>query len=84
MQASNFAPGTTAEDIRHAMASIGKILSCIILTASPSVISEIVFEKRDAAAACIRQYNGQRADGMPPPSFPPVQQAVGVVAAVGS
>ena len=72
VQASNFAPGTTAEDIKHAMAPIGNILSCIVLTSNPSVISEIVFEKREAAEACIRQYNGQRADGMPPSPFPPV------------
>jgi len=63
VQASNFAPGTTAEDIKHAMAPIGKILSCIILTATPTVISEIVFEKKEAAEMCINQYNGQKADG---------------------
>ncbi|KAI5782713.1 hypothetical protein EDC01DRAFT_664605 [Geopyxis carbonaria] len=63
VQASNFAPGTTAEDIKHAMMPLGKILSCIILTAVPTVICEIVFEKKDSAEKCIDQYNGQRADG---------------------
>jgi hypothetical protein len=67
VQASNFAPGTTAEDIKHAMEPLGKILSCIILTAMPTVISEIVFQKKEAAEKCIAQYNGQRADGEPFP-----------------
>lgn len=63
LQADGFASGTTAEDIKHAMKSIGKILSCIILTAVPTVISEIVFEDRESAEKCVKQYNGQRADG---------------------
>jgi len=66
VQASNFAPGTTAEDIRHAMQPLGKILSCIILIVTPSVIAEIVFETKQAGDKCIQQYNGQKADGMFP------------------
>lgn len=69
VQASNFAPGTTAEDIKMAMLPLGKILSCIILAANPTVICEIVFEKKEAADQCILQYNNQLADGtLPPPS----------------
>lgn len=63
VQASNFAPGTTAEDIKMAMLPLGKILSCIILSANPTVICEIVFEKKEAADQCILQYNNQLADG---------------------
>ena len=63
IQACNFAPGTTAEDIRHAMAKVGKVLSCLILTIAPSVIAEIVFEKKEEGDRCIRQYDGQKADG---------------------
>jgi hypothetical protein len=63
IQASNFAPGTTAEDIKYALEPLGKILSCIILTVAPTVIAEIVFERREAGEKCIATYNGQKADG---------------------
>ncbi|KAI5794328.1 hypothetical protein DFH27DRAFT_129988 [Peziza echinospora] len=63
VRASNFAPGTTAEDVKTAMLSLGKIVSCIILSANPTVMAEIVFEKKDAAERCIAQYNNQLADG---------------------
>lgn len=53
-----------------AMLPLGKILSCIILAANPTVICEIVFEKKEAADQCISQYNNQLADGtLPSPSF---------------
>ncbi|KAL7268836.1 hypothetical protein RUND412_008526 [Rhizina undulata] len=63
VQASNFAKGTTAEDIKMAMNKFGKILSCILLSAQPTVICELVFEKKDAAERCIQQFNNQVADG---------------------
>lgn len=63
VRASNLAPGTTAEDVKTAMLPLGKIVSCIILTANPTVMAEIVFEKKDAADRCIEQYNNQIADG---------------------
>ncbi|KAA8909104.1 hypothetical protein FN846DRAFT_943483 [Sphaerosporella brunnea] len=63
VQASNFAPGTTAEDIRHVFEPLGKITSCIILTATPTVIAEIVFERKEAGEKCIQMYNGEKADG---------------------
>lgn len=50
-----------------AMLPLGKILSCIILAANPTVICEIVFEKKEAADQCISQYNNQLADGTSPP-----------------
>lgn len=49
-----------------AMLPLGKILSCIILAANPTVICEIVFEKKEAADQCISQYNNQLADGTSP------------------
>lgn len=68
VRASNLAPGTTAEDVKTAMLPLGKIISCIILTATPTVMAEIVFEKKDAVERCIEQYNNQIADGQLAPS----------------
>lgn len=45
------------------MLPLGDILSCLVLTAAPTVIAEIVFREKGAAEKCIAQYNGQRADG---------------------
>lgn len=63
VRASNFAPGTTAEDIKTALMGLGKINSCIILSANPTVLAEIVFDKKEAADACVAKYNNQIADG---------------------
>ncbi|PWW75452.1 hypothetical protein C7212DRAFT_280711 [Tuber magnatum] len=63
VQAANFAPGTTAEDVKMAMRDLGRILSCIVLSPTPSVTCEIVFEKKDAADNCIAQFHNQLADG---------------------
>lgn len=63
VRAQNFAPGTTAEDIKTALLPLGKISSCIILSASPTVMAEIVFEKKESADKCVNQYNNQIADG---------------------
>lgn len=70
VRVSNLAPGTTAEDVKAAMQPLGKIASCIILTANPTVMAEIVFEKKDAADQCIERYNNKIADGQPPYSSP--------------
>jgi len=67
VQAANFAPGTTAEDVKMAMRELGRILSCIVLSPTPSVTCEIVFEKKDAADNCIAQFHNQLADGNPSP-----------------
>ena len=45
------------------MLPLGEILSCLVLTAAPVVIAEIVFKDKESAEKCIAQYNGQRADG---------------------
>lgn len=70
VEAANFAPGTTAEDVKMAMVPLGKILSCIVLSASPWVTCEIVFETKQAAENCLAQYHNQLADGMVS-TFPP-------------
>ncbi|KAK6539937.1 hypothetical protein TWF694_008771 [Orbilia ellipsospora] len=64
VQGSNFAPGTTASDIRNVMESRNlNVLNCGILNAKPTVIAEILFEKRDDAQRCIEEFNNRLADG---------------------
>lgn len=59
--ASNFAPGTTSADIESAMVPIGgEMLSCKILTASPTVISEMVFIDKAGAENVISTFNNQK------------------------
>ncbi|KAF3048867.1 hypothetical protein E8E11_001651 [Didymella keratinophila] len=62
--ASNFAPGTTAQDIEAVMAPHGgECLSCKILTASPTVMVELSFTSREGAENVIATFNNQKADG---------------------
>ncbi|KAI9867076.1 MAG: hypothetical protein M1813_000474 [Trichoglossum hirsutum] len=62
--ASNFAPGTTAADIRSALEQhVTDIISCIVLSAAPTVIAEIVFQQRNSAETVIATFNNQLADG---------------------
>ncbi|KAF2712328.1 hypothetical protein K504DRAFT_480023 [Pleomassaria siparia CBS 279.74] len=61
--ASNFAPGTTAADVMAAMAPYGEISSCRLLTASPTVMIEVVFSVREHADKVISIFNNQKADG---------------------
>ncbi|RPA96427.1 hypothetical protein L873DRAFT_1811278 [Choiromyces venosus 120613-1] len=75
VHAANFALGTTAEDVKMAMLDLGKILSCIVLSPTPSVTCEIVFEKKDAADNCIAQFHNQLADGTFPSSSPSGSEA---------
>ncbi|CCX31326.1 hypothetical protein FPQ18DRAFT_320440 [Pyronema domesticum] len=63
LQASNFAPGTTAEDIRHHMSTFGNVKSCLVLTAYPTVIAEIVFETMQQGKDVVERFNGVWADG---------------------
>ncbi|KKY17449.1 hypothetical protein UCRPC4_g05591 [Phaeomoniella chlamydospora] len=69
VQASNFAPGTTAADIEAAIysmpfgASEENLQSCRIITNSPTVIAEVVFTDRSIAEQLIESLNGQKADG---------------------
>lgn len=59
--ASNFAPGTTSADIESAMIPVGgKMLSCKILAASPTVIAEMVFTDKAGADNVISTFNNQK------------------------
>jgi hypothetical protein len=59
--ASNFAPGTTSADIESAMIPVGgEMLSCKILTASPTVIAEMVFTDKAGADNVISTFNNQK------------------------
>ncbi|RPA77646.1 hypothetical protein BJ508DRAFT_416994 [Ascobolus immersus RN42] len=60
---ANLAQGTTSDDILSVMKTIGKIRSVTITKVSPLTSAEILFEKRDAALACVQKYNGLKADG---------------------
>lgn len=62
--ASNFAPGTTASDIEAVMAPHGgECLGCKMLTASPTVMVELAFAKREGAENVISMFNNQKASG---------------------
>ena len=59
--ASNFAPGTTAEDIEAAMQPVGgEITSCRLISASPTVMVEMIFVNKDDAENVIATFNGQK------------------------
>ncbi|KAJ6256025.1 hypothetical protein Dda_9117 [Drechslerella dactyloides] len=61
---SNFAPGTTASDIRNVMEVRQlSVINCGILSAKPTVIAELVFEKQEDAQRCIEEFNNRLADG---------------------
>ena len=58
---SNFAPGTTAADIESAMVpSPGMLQSCRILTASPTVIAELVFMDKQDAESVVATFNNKK------------------------
>ena len=58
---SNFAPGTTAADIESAMVpSGGELQSCKIITASPTVMAEMVFTEKRNAEAVIETFNNKK------------------------
>jgi len=64
VQASNFAPGTTAADIESAMAPIGGVMqSCRVIKSAPTVIAEMVFLDKAGADSVIATFNNQKADG---------------------
>ncbi|MCJ1289457.1 hypothetical protein MMC34_000989 [Xylographa carneopallida] len=64
VQASNFAPGTTAADIESAMVPIGgEMQSCRIIKSAPTVIAEMVFLDKAGADNVITTFNNQKADG---------------------
>lgn len=58
---SNFAPGTTAADIESAMLPVGgEMQSCRILTATPTVMAEMVFADKDKADVVIETFNNKK------------------------
>lgn len=58
---SNFAPGTTAADIESAMIPTGgEMLNCRILSASPTVIAEMVFSEKHNAESVISTFNNKK------------------------
>ncbi|KAI4211638.1 MAG: hypothetical protein LQ351_005541 [Letrouitia transgressa] len=60
----NFAPGTTAADIKSAMSpSGGEMQNCRIIQTSPTVMAEMVFAERAHADNVIATFNNKRADG---------------------
>ena len=70
VEASNFAPGTTAADIESALQSetmdksgVSGMLSCRLIKTTPSVIAEMVFSEKAMAAQVISTYHNQKADG---------------------
>ncbi|KIV77312.1 hypothetical protein PV11_09118 [Exophiala sideris] len=70
VEASNFAPGTTAADIESALQGDtvddnggNGMLSCRVISTSPAVVAEMVFSERAIADRVISTYNNQRADG---------------------
>lgn len=59
--ASNFAPGTTAADIEAVMTPLGgETLGCKLLSASPTVMVELQFVKREGAENVIATFNNKK------------------------
>jgi hypothetical protein len=58
--ASNFAPGTTGADIQSALEPIGgEMQSCRIITATPTVIAEMIFTDKAGAEMVVNTFNNQ-------------------------
>ena len=58
---SNFAPGTTAADIESAMVPEGgQIERCRIISATPTVMAEMVFKDKDDADYVISTFNNKK------------------------
>lgn len=57
---SNFAPGTTAADIQSALESItGPMLSCRVISHSPSVTAEIAYAEKWSAENAVANFDNQ-------------------------
>ncbi|KIW92214.1 uncharacterized protein Z519_07198 [Cladophialophora bantiana CBS 173.52] len=70
VEASNFAPGTTAADIESALQGetvdengVSGMLSCRLVKTSPVVVAELVFTEKQMAEQIISTYHNQKADG---------------------
>lgn len=63
--ASNFATGTTAADIEAVMAPIvqeggGDVLNCRVISGNPTVISELLIDRKEGAQNLIDMFNGKK------------------------
>ncbi|KAK3638056.1 hypothetical protein LTR56_013266 [Elasticomyces elasticus] len=64
VQASNFAPGTTAADIESVMAGVGGAMNyCKLVMSMPSVVAQMSFVEKAGADAVIKMFNNKKADG---------------------
>ena len=67
VEASNFAPGTTAADIESALQGVvndsNGPTTCRVITTEPKVIAEIVFTEKTVADTVIATFHNQKADG---------------------
>lgn len=72
VEGRNFAPGTTAADIKSAFESVvgGEILGCRITSQHPIVIAEVVCPNREVAENVIAHFHNRKVD------FLPTQQAL--------
>lgn len=64
LEGRNFAPGTTAADIKSAFESVvgGEILGCRITSQQPIVIAEIVCPDREVAENVIAHFHNRKVD----------------------
>lgn len=62
MIGSNFAPGTTAADIKSAMIPTwGEMQSCKVTSYHPSVTAEMYFTEKASAESVIATFNNKKA-----------------------
>ncbi|KAF3104043.1 hypothetical protein TWF102_003420 [Orbilia oligospora] len=77
VQGSNFAPGTTASDIRSILEKFGlSPINCGILSANPTVIAEFLFETREEAERCVEMFNNKLGDSKYNPSTQQVSRVL--------
>ena len=57
---TNFAPGTTAADIKAAMAPYGEVIDCYLTSVRPSPVAEIIFKDLKTADTVIEVFHGQK------------------------
>jgi len=61
VEASNFAPGTTAADIESVMQGVGGQLNyCRLVEATPTVIAQMSFVDKLGAEAVIKMFNNKK------------------------
>lgn len=61
VQASNFAPGTTAADIESVMQGVGGQMNyCRLVSATPTVIAQMSFLDKAGADAVIKMFNNKK------------------------